>query len=312
MTAILHQSVLSLLLLTFAAGSAVGETEVKSEDGNSAGLGLNLSVEFSSSGSTNWHPSASAQGKAGTTEQTYTVSQSLFSGAENTLVASVDYHQTDFDFEGDGSRPLLPDRLVAATVSALYIRQLNTAWAGGLLIETGSYAAGRKGKMSTGGWSASLGAIARYRVNPALSVKLGVVYQSLAEGSDRWSPAVGVEWKISDACRFAVGYPRTGLTYQLTDRLSLAAVARGNFETYRIKDEPKGSSGPTLGLRGEKLSYTEITASFEVEYTCTPRLTLRASIGAVLQRTVNYHSRSLKLESQHTPPVGTVGLEWSL
>ncbi len=303
---------LILVLLSFTAYAQPVEPGTKRADSTDDEVGLSMSTEFSSSGASSWHPSAPSAVEVGTVQQSYTLSQALLSGPETTLTLALDYHRTDFEFEGTGLRPLLPERLVGAKIGAVYTRQLNPTWSYGALMEVGSYTAGEKGRWSSGGGSATFGAIGQYRFSPALSVKLGAVYQTLAGADERVTPAIGFAWQINPACRLTVGFPRTALSYQLTEHLRLGLVARGNVDTYRVKSEPDESGLSGVSLRDQKLSYTEIDASLEIEYICTPRLTLRASLGAVLQRTAEYHARAIKLETRQSQPIGSFGLEFTL
>lgn len=304
---------LSLVLvgLAFASAGSARETKKMLAPESDDGASLSLSSEFRSSGSTEWKPSTPGQAKVGASEQLYTVSQSLAMRPDETLTATIKYHQMDFDFSG-AMRPALPERLVEATLSALYARQLNPTWSYAALGQVGSYTAGEKGEWASGGWSAALGVIAQYRVNAALSFKLGVVYRTLAEGDERLLPVVGLAWQIGEPCCLTLGFPRTALTYQLTDRLRLGLVADGESETYRMKSEPAGVPPGGVGRGNRKLSYSEITAWLEGEYACTRHLMLRAAIGQVLQREVEYHSRGLKLEAREGAPIVTLAVEFSL
>ena len=300
---------LVLALLTFTVSSRATEPKPRLASAAQDGAGTEFSAEFRSSGSNSWR---SGHAKTSATEQTYTASQALLARPEETLTASIEYHQTDFNFETGGNRPPLPERLIGASIGVLYTRELNPKWSYGTLVEVGSFTAGQKGNWSTGGWSGTLGAVANYHVSPRFSVKLGAVYQTLAEGDERVVPTLGFAWQINDACRFSVGFPRTALSYQLTGHLRVGLVAKGNFDTYRMKSEPSAVANAEIKLRGEKLSYDEIDVSAEAEYACTSRLTLRASLGAVLQRSAEYRARSLKLESRHTPPIGSFTVKYSL
>ncbi len=303
---------LVLGLFAFASAVVAGETEKIVTPEIDDGVGLSVDAEFSSSGAIEWKSSSPGQANARTTEQTYTVSQSLYSNADESLTASIDYHQIDFDFEGTGIRPLLPARLAAAMATALYVRKLNTSWSYGALGQVGGFTAGRKEGWSGGGRSASFGLVAQYRVNPQFSVKVGAVYRTLAEGNEHLVPTAGLAWQVTDLCRFTIGFPRTALTYQLTDHLRLGIVAKGNFETYRMKRYSDLASVVDGSPRRQKLNYTEIGVSLEVEYACTRRLTLRAALGQVLYRAVEYRPHRLKLESRNAPPVGTFAVALTL
>lgn len=106
-------------------------------------------------------------------------------------------------------------------------------------------------------------------------------------------PAVGVRWNFAPDWTFSLGFPRTGIAYAATDRLTLhagAAVAGGNFHV--------GEDLPP-GLRETTLSYREIRLGVSAEYQLRPNLGIELELGSTVDREFDYFDRDYDLDGDN-------------
>jgi hypothetical protein len=179
---------------------------------------------------------------------------------------------------------LLPEWLEELSLNVGLIKVINPEWNAAVFIRPGIYGDLRH----TNSKSVNVPVLitANYTRNRdltwtfALSVNTFSRYPVL--------PVLGVRWQIDPDWNLSLGFPRTALTWQATDVLSLHAVISFQGGSYRIR-----RVFPNVGTL---LDYREIRTGLGCEWKLDQSLQLSFETGFVADQRFDYHRRLLRLE----------------
>lgn len=109
-------------------------------------------------------------------------------------------------------------------------------------------------------------------------------------------PIVGVRWQFAPQWLFSVGFPRTGLTYEVNDRLKLRAGASFAGGSFRITKNLGVPAPGVARLANTFLDFREVRAGVGLDYALTKASELSLDVGAVTDRKFDYFDKNYRLD----------------
>lgn len=206
----------------------------------------------------------------------------------------------DYRFRVGKGALAVPEHLRSLSLPVSYSRELFGNWTMLAMAAPTFNTAGGEGVLSSDGLGITTGVGVRWQATPELALSLGLAYDSMAQGSLRVLPIVGIEWGMSRSWTLNVGFPETSLVYSVTDSLKLALKLEGTGGSYHVSREPDASA--RTGLAGSKLEYYDVRLGLCTSYVVGKDTTLALSVGQVLHREFDYHRAGYKLKSRNTAP----------
>ncbi|PTX96516.1 DUF6268 family outer membrane beta-barrel protein [Opitutus sp. ER46] len=215
-----------------------------------------------------------------------------------------------FDLDSDPAVVPLPDQLQTVSVQGMLRHPLGPRWS--LLANLKTSVANSGTGIESDGLGVNVVLLGLYRQTDTFSWAAGLMYRSLAEDDYRWLPAVGFDWRPNQTWAVSVGFPRTGVTYTLNDRVRTSLEATFQGGTFYVK-EPVGVrlAGPRFPLRDTLLDYSEVRVGGTVEYQPHPAVTLTASTGVVVGQKFDYFDRNYELSSDGATPFVRLAVRYS-
>ncbi|MBI5382793.1 MAG: hypothetical protein HZA31_12915 [Opitutae bacterium] len=190
-----------------------------------------------------------------------------------------------------GTATPLPGELRGLSVPLMFAGTLAPDWSGRLLLRPGIY--GSSLTWTGRHTNVPVLALVSFRQSPELAWSFGVRYDAWAQHPVL--PFAGVNWKFAPDWEFAVGMPRTGVTWQCCADLAwrLGASMQGGSFYVESDPRPAGSTAPALG--STRLDYREIRIGTGVDYTVTATVSLSAEAGVIANQRFDYHQRHYRL-----------------
>lgn len=109
-------------------------------------------------------------------------------------------------------------------------------------------------------------------------------------------PIVGVRWQFAPDWTFSVGFPRTGLTWKLSDRLSARAAVAFTGGSFRLTRD-LGTPAPGIArLANTYVDFREVRVGLGAEYNLTAATSLSLDVGAVTDRKLDYFDKGYRLD----------------
>lgn len=189
------------------------------------------------------------------------------------------------DLGRTGAVPL-PSRLEAKGVSLGVIRRISPDWS--LIGMTRLGFAGDAAGVSSSSFDVSGSVIANRRVSSEFSWDLGA--GAMLRGRYRVLPVLGARWTLAPDWTLSVGFPRTALVYQASDRLTLDAGIRFQGGGYRV------TAAPAPGLGNTYLDYHEFRLGCGADYRVAEGVSVALDGGVALSRQFDYYNRNYSLD----------------
>jgi hypothetical protein len=208
-------------------------------------------------------------------------------GADTTYIFGL--AAATFELDGDGLA--LPDQLRELSVNLGVQRRLGSAWAGGLYARPGLY-----GDFEEMGEAFNVPVLAtlRYHRSADLTWIFGLNANPLSDNPVL--PIVGAHWRFAPDWSFQLGFPQTGLTRRVGDRLSFRAglsFAGGSFRITRNLGVP----APGIPrLANTRLDFREVRAGLGADWKVGSDATVSLDLGAVTDRKFDYIDRDYRLD----------------
>ena len=188
------------------------------------------------------------------------------------------------DFQRSASVPL-PSHLERAGLSLGVMTDLGQGWRMRTVVRSnvaGESLSANRDTFEFGGlWSFDR------EVSPTFSWSAGLMAQS--RGKYRLLPLLGLRWQPTPDWSVVLGAPHTRATYRLTRSARLHAGLGLQGGTYHV-----GNSVPK-NLRDTYLDYRELRVGTGLEVDLTPRITVSAELGQVVNRRFDYYDRDYRL-----------------
>jgi hypothetical protein len=231
-------------------------------------------------------------GKIGTAEITHYEFEASFSlPAPDTWMFSTALAWKRDELELTGAVPL-PKELEEIGLNFMAMkdlsRELGPGWSTMLMLSP-SFSSDA-GKISGDSFSLFGMATIGKEVSPTFSWNVGLV--GMTRGDMKVIPMLGVNWRFAPNWELAVGFPRTGVSYQFSEALRLNAEVSMQGGTYYL------TKAPAAGLGHTYLDYRETRVGLGAEYQFSPNLSVALDGGMVLDREFDYYDRGLKLDGK--------------
>lgn len=242
-------------------------------------------------------------GKLGSAESSHYEFEASFSlpAPETWMFSSALSWERD-EFDLTGAVPL-PEELEQIGISFMAMKDLSKeigpGWSA-MAILSPSFSSD-SGKISGDSFSLLGMAMIGKEVSSTLSWNVGVV--GMTRGDMKVFPMLGFRWSFAPDWDLEVGFPNTGVSYQLSETLTLNAGARFQGGTYHI------SKAPAAGLGNTYLDYQEIRLGLSAEYQISKNLSVVLDGGMTADRSFDYYDRNLKLDGK-SAGYGSFGLKY--
>lgn len=184
----------------------------------------------------------------------------------------------------------LPDNLTVFSVNFGFIRTLDSAWTAALFARPGFYSDFKQ----LGSRSLNMPVLVSVRYAPRRELAWTFALSLNPFAKNPALPVIGVRWEFAPEWDFALGFPRTGLTWHATDGLALRADASFQGGSYRITHPPP--TAPVLD--GTLVDYREIRAGFGLDFQLSQASTLSLDAGLVADRRFDYYQRGFRLDGR--------------
>lgn len=196
---------------------------------------------------------------------------------------------TDHQLDTSAAAPL-PDqfREIRAILGLNY--PINEQWSARAFVWPGLY--GDFENISSRDFNAPALLLASYTVNPELTWSFGLRVDAFSDNPV--IPIAGVRWTFAPAWTFNVGLPRTGVFYEVNERLTARLGVSILGGSYHV------SETVAPGLRRTLLDYREFRVGLGAAYRLGENLTLDLDVGAIVDRRFDYHDRGVKLDGDNT------------
>jgi len=295
---------LAAIILPLAFNQALSaETTIPTEPNK---IGLTFATESTSSGEARLKGGNVNYEHVEIANASWSLAQSIALDEASSVALSLAYNRTTIDegnyhhFERNyaADRVPLPNELQSLGASLSYSTKLNHEWMLSSSIGAASNVA--KHDLLSKGWGANANVMGIYSWSPTLSLAVGLAYDSL---SVDWKcvPFFGFDWRPADKWSIAIGFPKTAVSYEFNQKITMALAASGAGGTYFIRDDPRPGTTPQ-SLANSKLEYTEVRLGFETAWKINNTFSLSGSAGGVLYRKFKYIDRNYELKSRDVVP----------
>jgi len=231
------------------------------------------------------------------TNYSWALNQRIGLGGIRHLTIGLDYDLTKI--EGKESSPLpLPNQLQSLGASVRYLHPINQQWLMSTSVGAGSQVTD-SGLLSDG-WGMRASAVGIYNRSRQLTFMFGLAYNSLSQDL-KLVPVFGCDWRPTEKWSFALGFPKTGVTYKLNKQISLGLAASGSGGAFYVKDDPLTGTAPR-SLADSKLQYVEVRVGIQCDWKINQTIRVSGTIGQVLYRQFKYIDRDYKLKAHGTVP----------
>ncbi len=289
--------------VTLVAAAAADETSVAPAAEPST-LGLSVSLGGSFSGKTKLKSGSRPAGEVSSAEFDHEASYEFDLPNGATLSVGHSLHGSYFELPEHNVATALPKRLQSAQVELAYSQSWNDRVNAFVSLSPGLRWAGSD--TGAGSFGVGGGAGAFYRYSDTLSLMLGVGFDSMAH--HKVMPGVGVQWAPSERWSVSFGFPRTAVTCNVSESLSLSLVAEGVSDTYHIEKDPLPALAGKPSLADTKLEYEDCRIGLSAEYRLSPRCSFTATAGCVVSREYDYFERHYKVKSDEAAAYGSLAL----
>jgi hypothetical protein len=302
-TRFVHLAPAGLLALFAALSASPLSAQAVAPDPDA--LGVTFSFSASGSGKTDLESGNTAYGDVRVNDYAVAVEQEIGEG----LSVGVGYELHELSLGSGANKAPLPDRLQSLSASLSYRRPINERWMGMLFVSPGYHFAGTR--VASKGFGVTTGLLASHQYSETLSYSIGVAYDSLASSNYQVLPIGGLEWKFAPQWTLAIGFPRTGISYDFSENLQFGLNIEGNFGNYYVREDPQPGAANRPALNNTRLEYTEARVGFSATYKLTPTMAVSATIGTTLDREFDYHRRDFKLKGDDATLYGSVACNFS-
>ncbi len=286
---------INVLLLAAFAPLVASASRVSSEENSVGGRPAStVKVDFSTSGNTSLESRNQRSGGAAVSRLGVEFTQPLPPLGDDYL-PSIGISYTGFYIDRD-TGTALPERLQSVGLPLSVFKTFNPTWSALAVIAPSVSNAGSS--FSSDGFGVNAFGLATYTFSPEFNVSFGVAADTLSTGFGALLPVVGTEWRFDPEWTLNLGFPRTDVTWQATNSLSLAARVEVDFGTFYVKDDPLPGAPGKPSLRDTTLDYTAIRLGVGADYALSKDFTVGVSTGVLVSRTADYNDRNYKLESR--------------
>lgn len=197
------------------------------------------------------------------------------------------------DFKASVSTLPIPDDLTELSLNLGLQHRHNERWSSAVFLRPGFYGDLDDG-LDADALNAPLLALANYAQSRDLIWSFGLNVNPFSDNSVL--PIVGVRWQFAPDWLFSVGFPRTGVTWKATDRLSLRTSVAFSGGSFRLTRNLGSPAAGIPRLANTFVDFREVRVGLGADYALTDRTTLSLDAGAVTDRKLDYFNKGYRLD----------------
>jgi hypothetical protein len=222
---------------------------------------------------------------------------------------AVSFRYRHLALDRDPGTPI-PETLKSLSVSLSASGVLSPDWSFFGSVSPGLADAG--GGFTSRGLGIGVIAIATRRFADDFSGGLGVVYDSLARGTGRIFPVATLDWRPAPGWRAFLGFPRTGVAWQVSEALRAEFVGEADFGSFHVASDPAPGGGNRPPLDRTRLEYQAVRVGPALTWQAAPAFRARLAAGVVPVLDVEYRKRNYELKSDTTAAFASLEFTWRL
>lgn len=189
-----------------------------------------------------------------------------------------------YDFDHSSSLAI-PDSLGELSLNLGLVYRPRTNWSYALYARPGFYSDLKT--LRTEALNLPLLFLTTFRASDTLSWSFGARLDPFAENS--LLPLLGLNWKVSPAWTFNLGFPRAGLTFKASEACALFAGLSVQGGSFRLGENVPAATSPTSSFAGQRVEYREIRTGLGADWRIHKALKLTTEIGVMLDRRLEYY-----------------------
>jgi hypothetical protein len=195
-----------------------------------------------------------------------------------------------YQIDATGSVPV-PQSLNEISATLGLQRRLSPTWSVLAVLKPGLY--GDFEQINGDSFNAPLLALANYSVRPGLTWTFGLNVSAI--GENPVLPAIGVSWRFAPELTFNLAYPRTDVTWQVSQALATSIGIRFEGGSYRVTDTLGVPQAGVRRLANTYVGLTEIRVGAGLRYNFNRSLRLDVEAGVMTDRKFDYYDRDYTL-----------------
>ena len=276
---------LSLVLLGAVTASAQPSATMRPE--------LLASVEFNASSSSREDIARgpSVLGSVAVKQAGFSVSARRSWSDSTTLVYGVAFES--HDLEASSPTLPLPEDLTEVSLNLGLQHRFDQRWGAAVYLRPGFYGDLEEG-LNGDSFNAPLLLMGTYAQSKELAWSFGLNVNAFSDNPV--IPILGVRWQFAPDWLFSVGFPRTGFTYRVNDRLSLRASASFSGGSFRITRDIGSPAAGIARLTNTFVDFREVRAGLGLDWKLTDTAELGLDVGAVTDRKFDYFDKGYRLD----------------
>ncbi|WP_438481156.1 DUF6268 family outer membrane beta-barrel protein [Oleiharenicola lentus] len=185
----------------------------------------------------------------------------------------------------------LPDQLSELSLNLGYTRKFSQQWSGSVFLRPGLY--GDLEDIDGKTFNAPLLLTAAFAQSRELLWFFGLNLNAYSDNPVL--PIVGVRWQFAPDWTFNVGFPRTGVSYKLSETVTLHGGLTFQGGTFRITESLGTPAGATSRLANTFVDYREIRVGVGADIKLHDRWSLNVDVGSMTDRKFDYFDRDYVL-----------------
>jgi len=167
-------------------------------------------------------------------------------------------------------------------------KEIGPGWSAMAILNPGF--ASDSGEFSSDSFNLTAIAMIEKEVSPTFAWNVGIVSNTPSHDMAVF-PIVGLRWKFARDWSLLFGFPRTGISYQVSEALSLTAgLMSMQGGTYYV------SESKVPGLNKTYLEYQDMRVGLRMEYQLNRNFYMEIDAGMTVDRTADYYEKDFKLK----------------
>lgn len=197
------------------------------------------------------------------------------------------------DLELSGSFLPLPEDLTELSLNLGVQHRFDPRWSAAVYLRPGFFGDLEEG-LNRDSFNVPLLVMATFAHSRDLAWSFGVNANGFSDNPV--IPIVGVRWQFAPQWLFSVGFPRTGLAFEVNDRLTLRAGAGFSGGSFRITKNLGVPAPGVARLANTFLDFREVRAGVGLDYALGKTSELSLDVGAVTDRKFDYFDKNYRLD----------------
>lgn len=212
----------------------------------------------------------------------------FLAGPDGFGVTGVNYRT--YQIDATGVVPV-PKSLNEISVTLGWQRRFSPAWSMLTVLKPGLY--GDFEEINGDSFNAPLLALANYSTRPDLTWTFGLNVSAI--GENPVLPAIGVRWQFAPELTFNLAFPRTDVSWKVSEKLATSFGIRFEGGSYRVTENLGVPEAGVRRLANTYVGFTEIRVGVGVHYELNPGTKLEVEAGVMTDRKFDFYDRDYTL-----------------